>query len=86
MSNEQKNNSGAIFKNDKKTSDNQPDYKGKIVVDNVEKQIALWLKTSKAGTKYFSVAISDVKEYAPQTEQPAPAIEHKEFLQSDLPF
>lgn len=56
---EQKNNSGAIFKNDKKTAENQPDYKGKGVVDGKEVQIALWLKESKTGTKYFSAAFSE---------------------------
>lgn len=56
---EQKNNSGAIFKNDKKTADNQPDYRGKIVVDNKEWEISLWLRESAKGTKYFSAAIKE---------------------------
>ena len=30
---EQKNNTGAIFKNDYKKTDSQPDYKGKAVKD-----------------------------------------------------
>jgi len=51
-------NTGAIFKNEKK-ADNHPDYKGKINVDGVDKEIALWVKTSKDGTKqFFSVKIS----------------------------
>lgn len=56
---EQKNNSGAIFKNDKKTADNQPDYRGKIVVDNKEWEISLWLRESNKGLKYFSAAIKE---------------------------
>lgn len=56
---ETKANTGAIFKNDKK-SDGAPDYKGSINVDGVMKDIALWLRTSKDGTKkYFSVSISE---------------------------
>jgi uncharacterized protein (DUF736 family) len=52
-------NTGAIFKNDKK-ADNHPDYKGKINVDGVDKEIALWVKTSKDGTKnFFSAKISE---------------------------
>jgi uncharacterized protein (DUF736 family) len=51
-------NTGAIFKNDKK-ADNHPDYKGKINVDGVDKEIALWVKTSKDGTKnFFSAKIN----------------------------
>ena len=55
---ETKQNTGAIFKNEKK-SDSQPDYKGKINVDGVDKEIALWVKESKSGLKYFSVVISN---------------------------
>ena len=54
-------NSGAIFKNEKKTSENQPDYRGKINVDGVDKEIALWIRTSKEGGKqFFSAKISEV--------------------------
>lgn len=88
MSNyEQKNNSGAIFKNDKKTNDSQPDYQGKIVVDNVERNVALWVKTSKAGTKYFSVALKDSTPTEPYSApQPPTQTTNDTFLQSDLPF
>lgn len=56
---ETKNNTGAIFKNDKRTSENQPHYKGKVMVNNEEMEVALWLKESKAGTKYFSASFSE---------------------------
>ena len=56
---EQKNNTGAIFKNDYKKTDSHPDYKGKALIDGVEKEIALWLKESKTGTKYFGVVVSE---------------------------
>lgn len=59
MSNETKPNSGAIFKNEKKTADNHPDYRGKINVDGVDKEISLWLKTAASGKKYFSVSIKE---------------------------
>ena len=54
---ETKVNSGAIFKNDKK-SENHPDYRGTINVDGQEKEIALWVKQSAKGVSYFSVKIS----------------------------
>lgn len=67
---ETKENTGAIFKNDKKTSDKAPDYKGKINVDGVDKAIALWVRDAKNGTKYFSVKIEEPynKPAAPQAE------------------
>ena len=56
---EQKNNTGAIFKNDNKTTDKHPEYKGKVLVNNKEMEIALWLKTSAKGVKFFSVSLSE---------------------------
>ena len=56
---QQKENTGAIFKNEKKTADTHPEYKGKINVDGVEKDIALWVNTSKSGVTYFSAKISE---------------------------
>ena len=84
---EQKDNSGAIFKHDKKDNDKAPDYSGKIVVDGVEKRIALWLNTSKDGTKkYFSVKISESQQQSnAPAEKPAPA-KVVEDDNNDLPF
>jgi len=56
---EQKPNTGAIFKNNKKEKETHPDYRGKINVDGVEKEIALWVNTSKNGLQYFSASISE---------------------------
>ncbi len=55
---ETKNNSGAIFKNNK-TKETQPDYRGKVKVNNVEMEISLWFKESQKGTKYFSAAFQE---------------------------
>jgi uncharacterized protein (DUF736 family) len=74
---ENKTNTGAIFKNDKKTSANQPDYRGKVNVNGKEMEIALWVKTSSAGNSYFSASFSE-PYVAPQT-QPVVA-------NDDLPF
>lgn len=63
---EQKNNTGAIFKNNYKKTDAQPDYKGKALIDGVEKEVALWLKESKNGVKYFGAAFS--KPYQAEVE------------------
>ena len=63
---EQKNNTGAIFKNDYKKTDSHPDYKGKALIDGVEKEVALWLNESKSGVKYFSAKFS--KPYQAEVE------------------
>lgn len=74
---ENKPNSGAIFKNDKKTNENQPDYRGKVNVNGKEMEIALWVKTSSAGNTYFSASFSE-PYVAPQTQ---PVVTN-----DDLPF
>jgi uncharacterized protein (DUF736 family) len=56
---ETKVNSGSIFKNDKKTAENQPDYRGKINVDGKEWEISLWVKEGQKAGKYFSAAIKE---------------------------
>ena len=72
MAYEQKNNSGSLFKNDKKVEgDKQPLYKGKCMIDGVMKEIGAWMQTSDRGTKYMSLRFQD--EYKPQESAPAPA-------------
>jgi uncharacterized protein (DUF736 family) len=88
---EQKINSGAIFKNDKKTADNQPDYRGKINVEGKELEISLWVRTAQSGVKYMSAAIKE-PYVAPA---PAPVLQNTsdkiksaadELFEDDLPF
>lgn len=60
MPQEKKPGTGAIFKNERKESENHPDYRGVIISPNGEEmQVALWLKTAQTtGKKYLSVAAS----------------------------
>jgi len=78
---ETKNNSGAIFKNNK-TKETQPDYKGKVKVNDKEMEISLWFKESQTGTKYFSASFQEpfVK---PTTTEPNVKINN---IENDLPF
>jgi len=76
---ETKVNSGAIFKNDFKTADNQPDYRGKINVNGKEWEIALWVKGTQQAGKYFSASI---KEPWVKPEESVPTANEDD----DLPF
>jgi len=79
-------NTGAIFKNDKK-AENHPDYKGKINVDGIEKEIALWLKTSKDGSKqFFSVKISEPFVKDEQPKSTGMSMQSTSEKMNDLPF
>ena len=59
---------GTIFKNDRKTADNHPDWKGTAMVNGALVDIALWSRDGKRG-EFFSVGISPARE---RTAQPAP--------------
>ena len=68
MESKNKINSGAIFKNNNKTKDTQPDYKGTVNVNGKDMQVSLWVKTSnKDGSKFFSVSFQEPFKKANQT-------------------
>lgn len=82
---EQKNNTGAIFKNDKKTAENQPEYRGKMMVDGKEWEISLWVRESQAsGLKYFSAAIKE--PYVKPTEAAAVQTSKQDESDDGMPF
>lgn len=52
---EQKNNSGAIFKNQKKTEETHSDYNGTAKIDGKEYWVNAWVNNSNNGTKYMQL-------------------------------
>ena len=76
---ENKVNTGSIFKNNYKKSESHPDYKGKCMVNGKEMEIALWVKDTKTGEKFFSASFSE-PYVAPEPTNP-PVI-----VSDDLPF
>jgi len=72
-------NTGVLFKNDKKTTDKHPDYKGSVNVEAMEFWISAWIKKSKDGRNYMSLAFTP-KETA---VAPAPSDNDKT---DDVPF
>jgi uncharacterized protein (DUF736 family) len=50
-------NRGALFRNDDKTEEKHPDYRGTINVGGTEYWVSAWIKTSKRGTKYMSLSV-----------------------------
>ena len=60
MSNDNKPNTGALFKNkDKTQGSSKPDFSGPWVDERGdEAQIACWLRTSKAGNPYMYVQVT----------------------------
>lgn len=76
-------NSGALFKNDRKETDNHPDYTGKLNVEGADYWMSAWIKTSsKDGRKFMSISIKKVE--AKRASAPAPAAPAGE--PDDVPF
>ena len=55
-------NSGALFRNDRKEKETQPDLRGKINVDGKDFYISAWSKQSDKAGKYMSLALTPVEE------------------------
>lgn len=93
MSNQQNNNSGALFLNDRKNKDSHPDFTGSCVIGGVEYWISGWEKQTRNREVMFSLAFnpkdqtggrqqssqSGQKRYAPQANNQRE--EQREFQQ-----
>jgi len=51
-------NSGALFKNNKRMHEKSPEYTGKAMVNGTEYLLSAWVNESKSGQKYFSIKFS----------------------------
>jgi hypothetical protein len=56
---EQRDNSGSLFKNDKRETDQQPTLKGSAMVGGIEYWVSAWVKVSKTGEKWQSLAFTE---------------------------
>jgi hypothetical protein len=80
-----KENNGTLFRNEKKTSENSPDFTGSIMVGGQERWLSAWVKEGKKG-KYFSVSIGQVKQPIGFTPRGADELPRNTIEDSDLPF
>lgn len=81
---EQKNLTGALFKNDRKQSDTHPDYTGNCTIEGKEFWINAWLKEGPKG-KYYSFSFKP-KDAKPQPKQHERFEHERRDIESEIPF
>lgn len=86
---------GALFKNDRKEKDTQPDYRGDINVNGVDYWISAWLKEGKTGTKFMSLSVQLKEDHGNSYEQAREKLQKKDTVHdvsdepidlNDIPF
>lgn len=65
---DKKDNSGVLFRNDKKDTPNHPDYKGGLTVNGQEYWLSAWIKEGKSG-KFMGLALSPKEPIAKPSER-----------------
>jgi len=78
MGYEHKENSGSLFRNETKKSDNHPDYTGKLNIGGQTLDLSGWIKDTN-GKKWLSLSVREPRQsdaYVPSESVPT----------SDLPF
>lgn len=88
MTYEQRDNSGSLFRNNRKETDNHPDYTGQVMVAGTSYWISAWLKTSQNGGKFMSLAFKPKEERtaAKPERKPEPQPSMGAEIDDEIPF
>jgi hypothetical protein len=81
---EKRDNTGVLFKNDRKDSEKHPDYKGSLIVGGQDYWLSAWIKEGKGG-KFMGLALSPKEPQAKPSER-SKATGFDDFPDSDVPF
>ena len=82
MAYEQRDNTGSLFKNEKKESDKHPDYTGTGMIEGKEYWFSAWIKTSAKGSKFMSLSFKP-KDFAQKRD---PISSGRDDMNDDIPF
>ncbi len=74
---EMKDMSGSLFREQEKKSEKSPDYTGKVKIEGKELRLAGWIKQTKSGDTYLSLAVSEPREGGAPRPKPS---------NDDIPF
>ena len=91
MAFEPKDNSGSLFRNDKKEKDTHPNMKGSARIGGVDFWVSAWTKTGQSGDKFQSLAFTrkDAQQAAPRdydARKDSPQRPLAEDIDDTIPF
>ena len=76
---------GALFRNEKKEKENQPDYTGNVEVEGTKYNMAGWMRDAKSGKKYMSISL-----YIPEPKHSAAPVsapsQTSQSMDDEIPF
>lgn len=84
MAYEVKNNTGSLFANDRKETENHPDYTGQALIAGTDYWLSAWKKKSQGGKTYLSFSFK-AKQDGGDTRAAAPASAYDDDDES-IPF
>jgi hypothetical protein len=84
MGYEQKDNSGSLFKNDRKEKETHPDAKGSALIDGVAYWMSAWTKQDKNGNRYQSFSFQ--RKDQPAASKPAARKSVADDMDDTIPF
>jgi hypothetical protein len=89
MAYEQRDNSGSLFKNERKDKDSHPDYTGNGMIDGKGYWFSAWIKKDRNGKPFMSLSFKPKEDQPVQREQrqaPARGSARNADMNDDIPF